>query len=225
MRENEKETVQCNEIGFAFDLDGTLIDTEKYKAISHQQTISFYGGNSPLSLYYDYIGNSFEFVFQQLVQITSLNVSLKDYQKTFNNYYLKQLDDKLTANPGVIEILSTLSFKGIKMALVTSSERWMMDQIIEKIQIKHFFDVLICGDDVKENKPSPAPYLLAIELLKSKKTFAFEDTIPGISSALNAGAIVFGVKNDYNTIDDLRLTKEIFFSFNELDIDSILQNY
>lgn len=217
--------MKFSDIGFAFDLDGTLVDTEKLKAISHQKTISFYGGVSTLELYYEFIGNSFEFVFKQLSKLTSLNVSLEKYHQTFNEFYLAQLDGKLEANPGVKELLSGLVAKGIKTALVTSSERWMMEKIVNQIGIAIFFDVLISGDDVVANKPAPDPYVLAIARLNSKKTFAFEDTTPGILSAIEAGAIVFGVKNDYNTDKDLSLTKKVIYSFDRFNINEILKIY
>lgn len=216
---------QYRQAGFAFDLDGTLINTEEHKAASHKKTIEYFGGTSSIDLYYKYIGNSFQFVFQKLKEHTSINVSLAQYQEKFNEFYFTELNKPLTPEAGAVKLLEKISSRGFKIALVTSSEKWMMNFIVDKIKMKKYFDVLVSGDDVKSNKPSPDPYLLAIKSLNSEKIFAFEDTKPGIISAQSAGAIVFGIKNDFNTPEDLSLAEKIYDNFNEFDLDKTLSSY
>lgn len=215
-------TTQTNKIAFAFDLDGTLIDTERDKAISHQRTVKHFGGDVPLHLYYDFIGNSFDIVFSEFKAYTSIDVSPAAYHDTFNRFYLEELGRNLEPAEGAIDLLDHIVAKGFKIALVTSSERWMVDLILKKIGIDRYFDFLISGDDVKIGKPNPEPYNLAISLLGSKTTFAFEDTRPGILSAKGAGAYVIAIKNDYNSKSDLSDAEKMLTTLKGLDLNELL---
>jgi len=220
------EQLQFTSIGFAFDLDGTLVDTEKYKSLCHNETIKYYGGNAPSGVYFNFTGNSFDFVFGKLTLYLPVSISLEEYEKTFNDFYLKILQErKIIPEDGALKLLEKISSYGIKMALVTSSTKWMTDLVIKKAGISNFFDFFVSGDDVKNNKPAPDPYLLAIELLQSVITFAFEDTMPGIQSAKSAGAIVFGVRNKYNKLESLTQSSEILTSLSYFDLDKLLEKY
>lgn len=216
---------QRREAGFAFDLDGTLIDTEEHKAVSHQQTIEHFGGTATEDLYYQYIGNSFGFVFQQLKKRTHIHADLKEYQEVFNRFYLDQLHGTLKPGKGAIRLLERIRERGFGIALVTSSQRWMMELIAEKSGMKKYFTIMVSGDDVEHNKPAPDPYLLAIASLNAEAVFAFEDTKPGVTSAREAGAIVFGMKNDHNSPEDFSQAEKTYNDFDEVDLDGILSRY
>ena len=86
----------------------------------------------------------------------------------------------------------------IPIALVTSSSS-------ESFQIKtahhkwiHLFPVMVLGDDklLEKGKPAPDPYLLAAEKLNiaAKECWAVEDSIAGVTSAIEAGCCVFFLK-------------------------------
>ena len=59
------------------------------------------------------------------------------------------------------------------------------------------FDVLVCGDDVRNGKPDPEPYLLAAARLgvEPQHCLAIEDSPAGIASAEAAGCVVVAVPN------------------------------
>ena len=92
----------------------------------------------------------------------------------------------------------------IPMALVTSSS-------FESFQIKtaphkwiNLFSVIVLGDDklLVKGKPAPDPYLLAAEKLNlaPQDCWAVEDSIAGVSSALEAGCFVFFLKEKHDQI-------------------------
>lgn len=208
-------------ISFAFDLDGTLVDTENHKAESHKESIEYFGGQMGLHAYYDLIGNSFEYVFQKLKSDLPINVT--EYKNVFNKKYLEKLNN-ITLTRGAIDLLEKIYFQKIKIALVTSSEKWMMDFILQRLEIDKYFEIKISGDDVINNKPNAEPYLKAIEFLNTTRTYVFEDSKAGLTSAIKAGAIVFGIKNKNNKLKDLQLAKQIFKNFSEFDLDEIMKS-
>jgi beta-phosphoglucomutase-like phosphatase (HAD superfamily) len=78
-----------------------------------------------------------------------------------------------------------------------------------------FFSFTISADDVRRTKPFPDPYLMAAEKMGQSpdECVVFEDSLTGISSALEAGCAVIAVphyvdvieKNDLKVIDSLTL--------------------
>jgi beta-phosphoglucomutase-like phosphatase (HAD superfamily) len=72
----------------------------------------------------------------------------------------------------------------------------MAKQVVDAIGFD-CFDVIVAGDDVRQGKPHPEPYLKAAELLgvKAEDCVAFEDSLTGLRSAEAAGTKAVGIKN------------------------------
>ncbi len=86
--------------------------------------------------------------------------------------------------------------KKVKTALVTMSMHRMAKQVVDAIGFD-CFDVIVAGDDVRQGKPHPEPYLKAAELLgvDPHDCIAFEDSLTGLRSAEAAGTKAVGIKN------------------------------
>jgi len=95
--------------------------------------------------------------------------------------------------PGARELLAEVAAAGLPRALVTSSERRFMDEVLASTGMT--FDVLVCADDVSVTKPDPEPYLLAAKLIgvPPGDCFALEDSPNGVASAEAAGCRVIAV--------------------------------
>jgi HAD superfamily hydrolase (TIGR01509 family) len=95
--------------------------------------------------------------------------------------------------PGARELVAEVAAAGLPRALVTSSERRFMDQVLASTGLR--FDALVCADDVSVTKPDPEPYLLAAKLVgvPPGDCFALEDSPNGVASAEAAGCRVIAV--------------------------------
>jgi HAD superfamily hydrolase (TIGR01509 family) len=95
--------------------------------------------------------------------------------------------------PGARELLAEVEAAGLPHALVTSSERRFMDEVLASTGLR--FDALVCADDVTLTKPDPEPYLLAAKLIgvPPGDCFALEDSPNGVASAEAAGCRVIAV--------------------------------
>ncbi len=95
--------------------------------------------------------------------------------------------------PGARELLAEVAAAGLPRALVTSSERRFMDEVLASTGLR--FDALVCADDVSATKPDPEPYLLAAKLVgvPPGDCFALEDSPNGVASAQAAGCRVIAV--------------------------------
>jgi HAD superfamily hydrolase (TIGR01509 family) len=97
--------------------------------------------------------------------------------------------------PGARELVAEVSTAGVPCALVTAAQRDLMEAVLETIGVA--FDVTVCADDVRNGKPDPEPYLLAIGRLGVDPggCVALEDSPNGIASAEAAGCAVIAVPN------------------------------
>ena len=86
---------------------------------------------------------------------------------------------------GTIQLLKSLT--DYRVGLVTSSQREDVEPVLRAAGVYDRFDAMVFGGEPKEPKPSPAPYLLIAERLGVKTGVAFEDSEPGLASALAAG--------------------------------------
>jgi HAD superfamily hydrolase (TIGR01509 family) len=95
--------------------------------------------------------------------------------------------------PGARELLAQVSAAGIPHALVTSSERPIMDAVLARLGVH--FSATVCADDVRRGKPDPEPYLRAATLLGAdpRSCVALEDSPNGVASAQAAGCQVVAV--------------------------------
>jgi HAD superfamily hydrolase (TIGR01509 family) len=95
--------------------------------------------------------------------------------------------------PGARELVAEVAAAGLPRALVTSSERQFMDEVLASTGLT--FDALVCADDVSVTKPDPEPYLLAAKLVgvPPGDCFALEDSPNGVASAEAAGCRVIAV--------------------------------
>jgi HAD superfamily hydrolase (TIGR01509 family) len=95
--------------------------------------------------------------------------------------------------PGARELVDAVAAAGIGRALVTSSQRRIMDAVLAATGLR--FDVTVCGEDVRHAKPHPEPYLRAAALLGQPPggCVVLEDSPAGIASARAAGCPVIAV--------------------------------
>src|SRR5690606_30952684 len=87
--------------------------------------------------------------------------------------------------PGAQALLAAVRAAAIPTALVTSTSRALVEIALPTLGPSSF-DVVVCGDEVPENKPHPAPYQTAAALLgvPINRCVAIEDSPTGVASAL-----------------------------------------
>ena len=151
-----------------FDIDGTLVDTERTGVYSLIQTVKeLMERDMSYEEAYSYFG------------IPSGKVGgMLGYPDTafFGEVWEKQfveLEYLIKAFPGVKEMLHKLSESGMRMGCVTSRNRFEFEKDEELKPLAEYFEVEICAEDTAKHKPDPEP---ALEFLRRTGASA-EDTI------------------------------------------------
>lgn len=184
-----------------WDMDGTLVDSEKLWDVALYETAEWLGGTLSDEQRMTLVGSNMDDTAAYLLEVVGREVTPEAVASTGDEIRRRTaglFDDELPWRPGAREILAAVRAAGVPTALVTSTERSLTELALNTIG-RDFFDVTVCGDEVDGlNKPHPRPYLKAAELLgiPPEKCVAVEDSPPGTASAVAAGCTVLVIPND-----------------------------
>jgi HAD superfamily hydrolase (TIGR01509 family) len=96
--------------------------------------------------------------------------------------------------PETLELLSELAGR-FPLAVVSSSFRTEIFPALERAGLEPYFHTFVFGNDVRNLKPAPEPYLLAVKRLGARRPLAIEDSPVGIASGEAAGCEVLRVRS------------------------------
>ena len=181
-----------------FDMDGTLVDSEKVWYIALSELAAGIGGPLSSAARTAIIGAA----MTRAVQILHHDLGAHGRDAVADIAWLENRVDALIAvegltwQPGAQELLTAVRETGLPTALVTSSARRLTETALKTLGAENF-DAVVTRDDVTTPKPHPQPYLKAADLLAVPATscIAIEDSAAGLTSALAAGATVLAVSS------------------------------
>jgi HAD superfamily hydrolase (TIGR01509 family) len=104
-------------------------------------------------------------------------------------------------DPKLKLFLDELKRYNVTCANVSSGQRKGVELKLNILCIKHYFSVIVTGNDVEAHKPHPAPYLFVLKKLRlpAEDCVIFEDSLTGVRAGRAAGCRVIGVTK-YNPI-------------------------
>ncbi len=194
---------------FLFDLDGVLIDSEPLHGQAWKETAALFDLNLTCSQLKLLRGKRRIDCANELVRLIPKEVKVKELLNLHKPISRKLIPNAL-AMQGAENLVKRCHADNIPMALVTSSSSESLQIKTAPHQWMNLFSVMVLGDDklLAKGKPAPDPYLLAAEKLNiaPQECWAVEDSISGISSALEAGCFVFLLKENSDELPK----KEVF---------------
>jgi len=183
-----------------FDMDGTLVDSEKLWEVALQVLYSRLGGELTPAVREATVGGSAERLMQIIYSDLGLDPDADEmaaHSVWMHDYTADLFDGGLPWCDGARELLDTLAESAVPMALVTNTRRALTERALDSIG-RHYFAASVCGDEVVRAKPAPDPYQRAAALLgfEPAQCLAIEDSVTGAASAEDAGCPVLVVPND-----------------------------
>lgn len=190
-----------------FDLDGTLIDTEKYYRIYWPRAVAEFGYTmtDEQALSIRSLGRPFAMEwFRENIDQNLDYWAVRDCRKALMEEFFKTHPIEL--KPGAIEILSFLRKRRICVALATANEEERANRYLKELGLFEYFDRVICANMVECGKPAGDIYAYACrELgLEPSSCIAVEDSPNGIKSAYAAGCKPVFVPDQTDVSDEIR---------------------
>ncbi len=171
---------------FIFDLDGTLIDSADDIALSLELTLKELGREDLMpENVRELIGGGVKALLERVLG----EEFRKEHISVFRKYYLQNAVVHTELFPGVMETLLELKARGKRLLVVTNKMKLLTDEILRRLEVTDFFDLVVGGDTFPEKKPSPLPVMKALELTGSSKesSLMVGDTSADIEAGKGAG--------------------------------------
>ncbi|HEX5497559.1 MAG TPA: HAD family phosphatase [Mycobacteriales bacterium] len=180
--------------GVLFDLDGTLVDSEKIWDITLRELAAELGGELSAATRADMVGTNLLDTVTMLHDDLGIDADTATSGRFLLDRTREYFARGLRWRPGAQELLHAVRTAGLPAALVTSTTRDLVEVALDTVG-RHHFDAVVCCDEVTRNKPHPQPYLRAAELLglPPGACVAVEDSRTGAASAESAGCVVLAV--------------------------------
>ena len=188
MRKTNETIFQATDLAAVlFDLDGTLVDSERLWSDSMDRVAAQLGGALSPASRDRTVGQSVPLAVGIMLEDIGASESVESTVELLLTITGEIFAEELLWQPGAEELIDAIRAAGLMTALVTNSPRSLVDVALRMLG-NHRFDITICGDEVVRVKPDPHPYLRATELLglTAEAVLAVEDSPSGTQAAVDA---------------------------------------
>lgn len=178
--------------GIIFDLDGVLCSTDRFHYIAWKKLADRIG------LRFDEEMNA---LLRGVSRMDSLDIILRENGVSYTAAEKEALaEEKNAAYRGLLASMSpddvseearstlcALSARGIKLAVGSSSKNTPL--ILEKTDLKRYFDAVSDGNNIVRSKPDPEVFLKAAQFLRlaPEDCLVVEDAVAGIEAGISGG--------------------------------------
>ncbi|MBC8531318.1 HAD family hydrolase [Gehongia tenuis] len=197
--------------GAFFDMDGLMLDTETINLKAWQMAAKEAGREMSWEDACLLLGRNQKDTIEYLK--ARWNMDVRPVNDRVEEIELELYRQGVDIKPGLMKLLNWLKAENIPAVTVTSSNRYIVELLLQNSGILPYMTELTCGNEITAGKPSPEIYLKAAAKLgiDPKHGVAFEDSTNGVLSAAAAGMAVFGVPDlvDLEARAEARLFKKV----------------
>ena len=224
-----------------FDFDGVITDSEILHFRAFNQVLGQYGIELTKQEYYKtYLGFNDadcygKLIHQGLLKAEQEQIGNLIEEKKHIYKELAKTEGKMIE--GVRDILTLLEENSIPMAICSGSLLTEVEMVLEETGLRHLFEVIVSGEQVKKGKRDPEGFLLTLKRLNSNVSLAqagnqndilpgecivIEDSHWGLEAAKAAGMHTIAVTNSYEA-EQLGMAEKVVNQLNELSIGDLQQ--
>jgi phosphoglycolate phosphatase len=197
--------------GVLFDLDGTLLDTASDIARALNFTLADYSlAPLPVDDVTRMVGRGSPILIERAA--AARGQTLTDARRAemvdrfFDHYGALETGNESDAQPypGASEALRTLHDAGMRIAVVTNKHRRFANELLHRLDLMKWVDVVVGGDTCERRKPDPQPLLFACAsmALSPSQALMVGDSINDVTAARAAGIPIVCVPYGYNEGQD-----------------------
>jgi HAD superfamily hydrolase (TIGR01509 family) len=211
-----------------FDVDGTIVDTEKdghrvafnaafkefgfdfaWDVDTYHELLQTAGGKERMRRYFQRAG---------LFQCPDQGLLIESLHKRKTEIFIGLIENgKLPLRAGVKRLMTEALAGGLRLGICTTANERAVNAILRAMLPDIPFEVVLSGDVIRRKKPDPEIYLLALEKtrLHPDACVAIEDSANGVCAAKSAGMYVVATTNVYTEQEDLSAADIIVTSLGE----------
>lgn len=203
-----------------FDLNGTVLDDEKAYGEAFSDVLKKHGAKN-VSNFPQVLGIGLELNMvcfkKQYGILEDVNMLVHEVQDAYHSRF-----SEIEVRPGFFELHGALKNEGKLIALATSNDWWIVEDILDDLKLHECFDAIVTREEVAEAKPSSDLFLLAARKLgveNYNECIVFEDSQAGIQAAKSADMLVIGVLDGFTKREELKKADLIIDGFEEVSLN------
>lgn len=178
--------------GVIFDMDGLIIDTEKWLQKYYVQASCELGCPMKPEDVLEIRSLSAEYAIPKLKELVGEHFDyygVKELRKKYMSEHIEKYG--IEKKKGIDELLQYIKSNNLKCAVATATAPDRTEEYLTKLNIYSYFDEVVCAAMVKHGKPQPDIYIEASKRLglPPENCIALEDSPNGVLSAYRAGCV------------------------------------
>lgn len=204
-----------------FDMDGLLIDSEPLWQQAGIATLAHFGVHITIGQYYQTTGlRTKEWIEYWFTHFNLNHGKAPDAIQLIEDKSIENIRQNGQAFPGTMHILNFFKERNFTIGLATSSPLRLVDVVMQKLEIGHFFQAFSSAEYLPYGKPHPQVYINCAEKLgvAPVQCVCFEDSFNGLIAAKAAKmkCVAVPVEEERHQIKwgaaDLRLSSLLEFN-------------
>ena len=190
--------------GAIFDLDGTLLDSMFIWDTIGEEYLRSLGKEPHEDLKETFMTLTLEEVAVYYREHYGVTLSVKEIVDGVNAMVEQTYRTKVTLKPGIAEYLAWLKENGVRMCVATVTDRYLVEETLERLGVRHYFSEIFTCAEVGFGKDKPVIYQKALEHLETEKrdTYVFEDMLFALNTAKTDGFPTVGVYDRHEVHQD-----------------------
>lgn len=207
-----------------FDMDGVIIDSEPIQCEIAVEVLRSFGGEPREHEIHEFVGVTNQAMWPILKERHKLDATVEEMLERHQEYKKRRFSqERIEPIDGIRDLIKKAVDSGLKIALATSSPKFLAEHILKSTGMLPWFDVLVTADDITRSKPDPEIYLKAAQLLgiDPGSCVAIEDAELGMQSAKSAGMRVIAFLNPNSGKQDTSKADFVVSSIRDIDLDKL----
>ena len=212
--------------GILFDMDGTVLDSEGLFEKAQLLLLEEYNVFSNKDQLEEFKGMSYKYFYPQFMKKFSLSGNTESIRLKLRTYLHNIMEENLKFINGFENFYkSSIQNTNLKIGLVTNTTRLTYQKIQKIINIDDYFNYVLTVTEANKPKPSPEPYLQAMEYLSlsAMQTLIIEDSKTGLLSGIQSKANVIGITTSLTKKQINNIDKNIIVANSYNDINQYLK--
>lgn len=184
-----------------FDMDGILIDSEVFnfeRRLAYLRAVGVTPGTTDIQ---DFLGQSAEAKWQLVIPDPAIRARVRAGFYPYKAAHPITYADHVM--PGIQDTARWLHAQGIRVAVASAGSRAEIQRMLTATGMAPYFQVILSGTELTENKPDPQIYRLAVTQLAvpPANCLVIEDSRVGLTAAKRAGLTVWALQPKQYHID------------------------